>query len=113
MSLRHQRCVLHPNREAAACCPECRRHFCRECVTEHDGRLLCAACIGRLVGKEEAPARRRAVTALARRVGKAAALMASLFALWFFYALVATLLSAIPNRFHDSTVVEKFMHHEE
>jgi hypothetical protein len=28
-------------------CPGCRRYFCRECVTEHDERLLCAACLKR------------------------------------------------------------------
>lgn len=26
-------------------CPECGRSFCRECVTEHAARLLCAACL--------------------------------------------------------------------
>lgn len=26
-------------------CPQCGRSFCRECVTEHESRLLCAACL--------------------------------------------------------------------
>ena len=26
-------------------CPGCRRGFCRECVAEHEQRLLCAACL--------------------------------------------------------------------
>jgi hypothetical protein len=34
-------------------CPGCRRCFCRECVTEHDERLLCAACLKRLAGAGE------------------------------------------------------------
>src|ERR1035441_7972275 len=38
-------CFNHPERLAAARCPECRNSFCRECVTEHDGRLSCATCL--------------------------------------------------------------------
>jgi hypothetical protein len=40
-----QRCWNHELREAACRCPRCGRRFCRECVTEHDSRLLCAACL--------------------------------------------------------------------
>ena len=40
-----ERCLLHPGREAAVRCMECRRYFCRECVTEHSGRMLCAHCV--------------------------------------------------------------------
>ena len=106
MSLSQQRCVLHPDREAVARCPECGRFFCRECVTEHDGRLLCAVCISHLAGaREEKPARALAVVALLRRVGKAAALTGSLLVLVTFYILVAVLLSAIPHRFHDSSAL--------
>ncbi len=41
-------CFVHPSREAVALCLECRRSYCRECVVDHDGRLICAACLGRL-----------------------------------------------------------------
>jgi hypothetical protein len=41
----HQRCWNHELREAVCRCPSCGRHFCRECVTEHASRLLCAACL--------------------------------------------------------------------
>ena len=40
-----QRCAHHPTREAAAKCPVCQRYFCRECVTEHDGRMTCTTCV--------------------------------------------------------------------
>jgi hypothetical protein len=43
-----QRCFVHPSREAVSLCLECRRAFCRECVVDHDGRLMCAACLARL-----------------------------------------------------------------
>ena len=42
-----QRCWNHHNREAVCRCPRCGRSFCRECVTEHHARLLCAACLVR------------------------------------------------------------------
>lgn len=44
-TLVRQRCFNHAGREAAARCLECGRFYCRECVTEHDDRLLCALCI--------------------------------------------------------------------
>src|SRR5438132_254763 len=54
--LARQRCLNHLNREAVARCPECKRFFCRECVTEHEDRLICAACLKKLA---KATARRR------------------------------------------------------
>ena len=43
-----QRCWNHEGREASCRCPECRRSFCRECVAEHEARLLCASCLARV-----------------------------------------------------------------
>ncbi len=40
-----QRCWNHELREAACRCPGCGKSFCRECVSEHESRLLCAACL--------------------------------------------------------------------
>lgn len=40
-----QRCHHHASREAVVRCPQCRRFFCRECVTEHDGRMMCVSCV--------------------------------------------------------------------
>lgn len=40
-----RRCVLHAQREAAARCPGCKRFYCRECITEHDGKVLCSGCL--------------------------------------------------------------------
>ncbi|MGA2153405.1 MAG: rhomboid family protein [Bryobacteraceae bacterium] len=40
-----QRCWNHEAREAVCRCPQCGRSFCRECVTEHESRLLCATCL--------------------------------------------------------------------
>jgi len=43
-----ERCWNHSARAAVCRCPGCRRSFCRECVTEHEVRLLCSACVARL-----------------------------------------------------------------
>jgi len=45
MNLAARRCLLHPDREAAARCPGCHQYYCRECIVEHDNRFLCAACL--------------------------------------------------------------------
>src|ERR671931_1307362 len=48
MDLRHARCLFHPLREAAARCPHCGGTFCRECVTDEEGKLACPPCLRRL-----------------------------------------------------------------
>ena len=50
---RELRCRNHPERPVVARCPGCRRYFCRECVTEHEGRMLCATCVGAGVTRAE------------------------------------------------------------
>lgn len=40
-----QRCWNHASREAVVRCPECRRFYCRECVVEHRGRMMCSGCV--------------------------------------------------------------------
>jgi hypothetical protein len=44
-ALLHQRCWHHGAREAVVRCPDCHRFFCRECVIEHQGRMICTACV--------------------------------------------------------------------
>jgi len=51
--LLQQRCVHHISREAAAKCPVCGLFFCRECVTEHDGRMTCTSCVAAIQGPTE------------------------------------------------------------
>jgi hypothetical protein len=41
----HTRCRNHPGREAAARCVTCGGFFCRECITEHHERMICARCL--------------------------------------------------------------------
>jgi len=73
MSSFQHACFIHGGREAVALCLECRRAFCRECVVDHDGRLICATCLTRLRHKpERAPG---AFRSFLRTLGVAAALL--------------------------------------
>ena len=62
-----QRCWNHELREAVCRCPGCGRSFCRECVTEHESRLLCAMCLRKLARAPErqVPVRRRGLVPVA------------------------------------------------
>ena len=96
-SLSVQRCSNHPGREAAARCPECGRFFCRECVTEHEDRVLCSACLA-AAGGSTAAARGPGI------VGKTAAFLGSLTALWLLFYLLGRGLLALPSSFHEGTL---------
>lgn len=95
-----RRCARHGEREAVARCPACGGHFCRECVVEHDGRLLCASCLAKLsVGRGgEAPKVWR------RRLVGAGGLVAGVLVLWTFFYAVGFGLSRVPPDFHDGTI---------
>ena len=95
------RCFRHPQREAAARCPECRRFFCRECVTEHDDRIICASCLKKLAatGKPKT-ARLRSLILLAETF------IGILIAWVCFYYVGQTALS-IPSGLHEGTVWEE------
>jgi len=99
--LASQRCFNHPEREAAALCPECGRYFCRECVTEHEDRVLCASCLG---ASKADNGKVRSIMAPALRFAQAA--LGVLIAWLFFYYMAEALLS-IPDSFHDGTIWEK------
>ena len=56
--LARRQCFHHPGREAVVRCPACHRDYCRECVTEHEDRYLCSACIRREAAQDARPAKR-------------------------------------------------------
>jgi hypothetical protein len=93
-----QRCARHPEREAAARCPACGGFFCRECVVEHDGRLLCAACLAK---QEDAGGPRRGRRQAVRRQ---LALAAAVFAAGLVFYSLGSLLLSVPPDFHEGTV---------
>jgi len=101
-ALVRQRCVTHPEREAAARCPECENFYCRECVTEHEDRVICAGCMARLTEVAVKPGR--------TGVGPfrtALQIAAGLFAAWVFFYLLGSLLLSIPSSFHEGRILEQ------
>jgi hypothetical protein len=76
---RQQRCWNHEAREAACRCPGCGRSYCRECVSEHEGRLLCAACLSGVTGGREQSGGRW------RKLAPAAMIAAAILLAWLAY----------------------------
>jgi hypothetical protein len=79
-SLRHARCLFHPLREAAARCPHCGGTFCRECVTDEEGKLACPPCLRRMA---RPPAPKLSLMRRFRQVLAGLIALASLMALFF------------------------------
>jgi len=97
--LAQQRCLNHPLREAAACCPECKRYFCRECVTDHEDRAICASC---LKNSSRTTASKR--SRLIRWFASAGGITSGLLVTWFFFYVVGRNLIDAPDSFHEGTV---------
>jgi hypothetical protein len=95
-ALAEERCFNHALRQAGARCPSCRRYFCRECVTEHHDRLLCAECLALAMAPAAAPQRR----SWAGRVLLPLQCVGSLLLLWSIFFFVGKLLVVLPNEFH-------------
>ena len=93
-----QRCFNHSLREAAARCPECGRFFCRECVTEHDDRVICASCLRKLA---QPPFTQRSGFLA---VSRAAQVFAGLFLVWLVFYLLGQTLVSMPDSFHEGTL---------
>ncbi len=93
-----RRCLNHPGREAVAVCPECKRFFCRECVTEHEDRVLCATC---LKARLERPTKRRVFL---RGVIRFAECCFGFLLLWILFYALGQVLISIPSSFHEGTI---------
>jgi len=93
-----QRCFNHSPREAVARCPQCRRYFCRECVTDYDERVVCSSCL-KQIAQPDSTARRP----LGSIAGLVQCIVGILLVWVFFYFLGQALLS-LPMSFHEGTV---------
>jgi hypothetical protein len=95
-----QKCFNHLSREAVARCPECTRSFCRECVVEHEDRIICAGCLARMVA-----ARTRASRTLdLAPFWRAAAALAGLIFAWFLFFTIGRSVLSVPDDFHAGKV---------
>jgi hypothetical protein len=101
-SLAHQRCFNHVQREAVAKCPVCSQFYCRECITEHDDRVICAACLAKI---SQAPLRSQRTLASLRRLAVG---LLGLIVVWFFFYLIGQALLAIPSSFHEGTMWQSY-----
>ena len=95
MDLVLQKCTIHRDREAVVRCPGCSGYFCRECVTEHEGKFLCSSCLQR-----RRPTR-RLTGGIGVRVIGAIAIMAGVSFAWFLFYLLGRILILIPPNLHD------------
>lgn len=99
MSALHQaRCFNHALREAVARCPGCKQFYCRECVTEHDDRLMCAKCLAAATTADGSAS--RPLSALVR----VAQAIIGLAVLWFLFVLLGQTLLKAPSQFHEGTL---------
>jgi hypothetical protein len=96
--LSHQRCFNHALREAVARCPDCGRFFCRECVTEHDERVVCSACLKKHARK---PLLSRRGFAVFSRAGQ---FLLGLLMAWFFFYVIGDGLIRLPAAFHEGSI---------
>jgi hypothetical protein len=97
MNIAQERCFNHASREAVARCPECGRTFCRECISEHDDRVICAFCLKRLSKKA---VRRHRLVGLVRL----AQILMGVLLLWSSFYLLGKALLNIPSSFHEMAI---------
>ncbi len=98
--LARQRCFHHPGREAVARCLNCRDFFCRECITEHEGRVLCASCLVSLTTPAAKPTR----SGISGRVWMAGGAVGGLLVAWMTFYFLGRMLLSMPSEFHASSL---------
>lgn len=95
-------CSIYPDRPAAARCPVCRNFFCAECITEHEGRLICTSCLAKVLTPSKTIARPWRVS-----LWPAAQFLGAVLVTWLTFAFLAGFLRDLPDEFHDGTVWEQ------
>ncbi len=101
-TLQQSHCLNHPRREAAARCTSCGQPFCRECVTELDGRMVCSACHRAKVETREKPKRDWFMITVPLQAVLGVALLWG--TAWFF----GKLLLSTPSEFHEGVMWQRF-----
>lgn len=106
-TLAARKCVRHTEREAVARCPSCGGDFCRECIVEHGGRVLCAACLAK-----ETPAEKTATPrsrAIIRGAADTVVTAACVLTLWVAFYAFGQFLKTLPAALHEGTVWRKIV----
>jgi len=97
-------CAIHPDRNAGARCPQCEQFYCSECITEHEGRLICAACLH--APEEVEPDARNGFRKVAGLFSVVLQLSLAIFFCWLIFYVFAQTLGDMPDDFHDGTIWE-------
>lgn len=92
-----KRCFNHALREAVARCPVCGKFYCRECIVEHDGRMICARC---LLPGEATLRKGRFLSGMVRTFQ----LLTGVLVLWLAFFLMGRALLCLPSSFHEGTL---------
>lgn len=100
-ALSSERCNNHQQREAVALCPECAAYYCRECIAEHEDRVLCASCLAKLLSG--APATRFRLSGFIP-FGR---FLLGVLLLWLIFYYTGQALLSLPASFHEGTVWEQ------
>ena len=98
MEIALQRCRRHAQREAVARCPVCKGFFCRECVTEHEDKVICSDCLAMLAEKKSRK------TGRLRWILRFSGAFAGFFILWLSFYYLGQFLLSIPADFHEGTL---------
>lgn len=98
-NLLQSRCFHHPEREAVARCPSCARFYCRECITEHEGRVICADCLRMVLADTEERG-----SGWLQHMLRAGAGLLGFFLLWLIFFSLGRLLLDLPSSFHEGTI---------
>ena len=94
-------CAIHPARPASARCPNCRKFYCSECITEHEGKMSCASCLR--LSMESVPESKRK---LRLPIAPLVQLVLAIAVCWVVFYFFAQFLVDVPDNFHDGTVWE-------
>jgi uncharacterized paraquat-inducible protein A len=97
-NISQQRCHNHMLREAVARCPECDHFFCRECITEHDDKVLCAACLRKILEPDKQSLNR------VQWLFRLAHFSMGTLILYILFYYLGQILLAFPSSFHEGTL---------
>jgi len=98
VTLIHQRCFNHASREASGQCLSCERFYCRECLIDHQDRLICASCLRASV--KPALTRRPLFRGTIRLIQGTTGLVLT----WGLFYLFGKCLLLLPSSFHEGNL---------
>lgn len=111
-TLVQQRCLRHSERQAVARCPQCRLFYCRECISEHDDRILCADCLRKEIATapKGPPPGSKLLRRIRHGIGRLLLVGLAIGIGWLFFYGYGRLFLAIPTSFHNGTIWKSLPH---